>query len=145
MHLSVNSSNELKNCRPTRALLYRGADTNLQDNEGKKPVDKARELESPSIMNELVRYLEQENGLLDCLMLSQPIRKVKKSFLMPGLFLIFNIIAYTLLILFIFPLYQIQVFIYISVALEVLASIFWITAGMMNPGYITKPESVDFL
>lgn len=96
-------------------------------------------------MNELVRYLEQENGLLDCLMLSQPIRKVKKSFLMPGLFLIFNIIAYTLLILFIFPLYQIQVFIYISVALEVLASIFWITAGMMNPGYITKPESVDFL
>ena len=146
LHLSVGSSEQLKNCRPTRALLYRGAVKDIKDNEGKKPIDKAREIEdSPSIRSELVRYLEHDRGYFDCLMLKTPLRKMDKSWLMPIIFLALNLSSYACLALFIFPIYESKWLMYLNVGLESVMFIFWVVAAAMNPGYIVKPPSVDFL
>ena len=59
LHLSVKSSEDLKNCRPTRALLYRGADKEIPDKKGKRAIDLAKELQGDeSIKEELVNYLD---------------------------------------------------------------------------------------
>ena len=146
LHLSVNASEQLKNCRPPRALLYRGAEKEITDNEGKRPVDKAKEItESPSIRDELVRYLEHEGGFFDCLMLRTPLRKMDKSWLMPCVFLSLNIASYVLLAFFIFPVYQYEWLIYINAGVELLMFIFWLIASCLNPGFIIRPSEVDFL
>ena len=57
LHLSIKSSAQLKNCRPTRALLYRGAVKDVTDKQGKRPIDLALELPSTTVSKELITYL----------------------------------------------------------------------------------------
>jgi hypothetical protein len=118
----------------------------IKDNEGKKPVDKAKEIEdSPSIRSELVRYLEYDRGFFDCLMLKTPIRKMDKSWLMPSIFLGLNILCYALLVLFIFPIYEHEWLIYLNVSFQFIMLTFWLISSCLDPGFITRPPQVDFL
>lgn len=145
LHLSVGSSDQLKNCRPTRALLYRGADKELKSKKGKKAIDLAQEVSSPSIKNELVGYLQQGRSFCDCLMLKTPLKKTERSNTIPFFFLALNLIAYAILSIFIFPVYEFNVLIYVSAGIEILMLVFWFASCCMNPGFIKKPDSVDFL
>lgn len=102
-------------------------------------------VESPSIRDELTRYLEHDTSLLDCLMLKTPIRKLDKSWLMPSIFLGLNIITYILLGCVIFPVYQFEWLIYLNILIESTMVLFWLISMFTNPGYITKPKEIDFL
>ena len=57
LHLSIKSSAELKNCRPARAHLYRGASRDLVDMQGKKPIDLAMELPDSVVKRDLTNFL----------------------------------------------------------------------------------------
>jgi len=39
LHLAVKSAEEFKSCRPIRALLFRGADKTIRDNNNNQPID----------------------------------------------------------------------------------------------------------
>ena len=79
LHLAIKSVGELQSCRPVRALLFRGSPKYIRDKNGQSPVDAAHKIESPSLKNELIEYLEQTNGIQECLMLKTPIKKMDKS------------------------------------------------------------------
>lgn len=96
-------------------------------------------------MNELVRFLSHENGFADCLMLRPPVTKIDKSWRMPLIFLAFIILCYTLLVLFIFPLYPVHALIWLNIAVGATACIFWLISGILDPGYIHKPDQLDVL
>lgn len=96
-------------------------------------------------MGELVRYLSHENGFADCLMLRPPVTKIEKSWKMPIIFMGCIILSYTLLVLFIFPLYRVNWLIWLNIAVGATACVFWLISGLLDPGFIEKPEQLDVL
>lgn len=45
LHLAVRSVDAVESCRPVRALLIKGAKTNIQDERGKIPEDYVRDIQ----------------------------------------------------------------------------------------------------
>ena len=58
LHLSVKSCVELQHCRPTRALLYRGADREAKDKNGQRAIELVQDIQSYTLKKELVGYLD---------------------------------------------------------------------------------------
>jgi len=145
LHLSIKSSEKLKNCRPTRALLYRGANKEIADKKGNKPIDIASTLASITLKDELIGYLSQRRGFLDCLMLKTPLRKMEKSKFLPSIFLSLNLVAYSALVLVIFPIVENFILAKISIVVQILVMTFWSLASFKDPGFIKKPTEVDFV
>lgn len=145
LHISVKTCAEIKHCRPTRALLYRGANRDVKDNNGLRPIDIVEELNSITLKKELQSYLETKKGWCDCLMLKTPLRKINKSYSIVFLFVCLNLLVYTPQILFLYPVFFDKNFLYIISAIHLLAIVFWLLSSCMNPGFIKKTEKADFL
>jgi hypothetical protein len=47
LHLAVKSAEELKSCRPIRALLFRGASKQIRDFKDQFPIDIAQNIQTP--------------------------------------------------------------------------------------------------
>jgi len=108
MHLAVKSAEQLKSTRPVRILLYKGAPRESKDNKGLKPVDLAKTINSITMRDELVRYLDHESGgPCESLMLNgTPMKKMNKSVKLPIIFIMSHFMIYGLLGLFCFPIWQ---------------------------------------
>lgn len=108
MHLAVKSADQLNSTRPVRVLLYRGAPRDAKDGKGLKPVDLARTLNSITLRDELVRYLDHEKGgPCESLMLNgTPMKKMNKSVKLPFIFIASHLVIYGLLGLFCFPIWK---------------------------------------
>jgi ankyrin repeat protein len=96
LHLAVKSAEELKNSRPIRALLFRGASKDIRDNQENLPIDIAKDIKSITLRNEIIGYLNNNGGILDCCMLKTPLRKVEKSLKMAFYFISLNMSVYVL-------------------------------------------------
>lgn len=97
LHLAVKSAEEFKSCRPIRALLFRGADKTIKDNNDLMPIDIAtKTIENETLKDEVVSYLSDNGGFLDCCMLKTPLRKVDKSLKMALYFISLNALVYIL-------------------------------------------------
>ena len=145
LHLAVKSSEQLKSCRPIRALLFRGAPKEVKDKSGNTPQDLAEKLESVTLRDELIGYLSAKGGILDCCMLKTPLKKVEKSCKMPFLFFMLNFSVYILLVLFLYPIWVKRDLVYFDVGLGAASFFMWIFTAFTAPGFIKKPKNVDFL
>jgi ankyrin repeat protein len=97
LHLAVKSAEEFKSCRPIRALLFRGADKTIKDNNNLMPIDIAtKTIENEMLRTEVEGYLNNNGGVLDCCMLKTPLKKVDKSFKMALYFISLNGLVYAL-------------------------------------------------
>ena len=102
LHLAVKSSEQLKSGRPLRALLMRGANRNVRDKRGNRPLDLVNDVQSEDLQKELRAALEDSSSC-DCLMLKTSLKKTEKSLTMPIAFLAFFDGVFAVLILFVFP------------------------------------------
>lgn len=143
--MAVKSSEQLKSCRPIRALLFRGAPKDVVDNKGNTPQDLAENLESHTLKEELIGYLSAKGGILDCCMLKTPLKKVEKSCKMPFLFFMLNFSVYVLLGLFLYPIWVKEELIEFDIGLGIASFFMWIFTAFTAPGFIVKPKNVDFL
>ena len=78
LHLAVKSVRTLNSTRPVRALLMRGAQRSLLDNQGRRPIDLAV-LSQPSPCYEELRKMLVEPSCWSCLMLNTPLKSVERS------------------------------------------------------------------
>lgn len=150
MHLAVKSADELKSTRPVRVLLYRGAPRDSKDNKGQKPSDLAKQINSITLRDELVRYLDCESGgPCESLMLNgTPMKKMNKSCKLPFTFILSHVVIYGLLSVFCFQIWEDQEninLIYSNLIIESIAVIAYLVATCKNPGFIEKPKDVDFM
>jgi hypothetical protein len=81
----------------------RGANRNIRDKRGNKPIDLVNDIQSDDLQKELRGNLEDSSGCCDCLMLKTQLKKTEKSLTMPIAFLLFFDGIFAVLILFIFP------------------------------------------
>jgi|TARA_B110001450_G_scaffold243744_1_gene255244 ankyrin repeat protein len=97
LHLAVKSAEEFKSCRPIRALLFRGADKTIRDNNNLLPIDIATQtIENENLKIEVTNYLGNADSFLDCCMLKTPLKKVDKSIKMAMYFISLNGLVYLL-------------------------------------------------
>jgi|APSaa5957512535_1039671.scaffolds.fasta_scaffold76090_1 ankyrin repeat protein len=96
LHLAVKSAEEFKSCRPIRALLFRGANKNTTDAKGQLPINIADTIENEKLKGEVIGYLSNNGGILDCCMLRTPLQKVEKSLKMAMYFVALNASVYIL-------------------------------------------------
>jgi hypothetical protein len=139
MHLAVKSAESIKSTRPVRVLLYRGASRDALDNSGLRPLDHAFQIDSITLKMELTKYLgNSSGGPCECLMLNgTPMKKITKSFKLPGVFIFSHILIYGLLAIFCFPIWRNKRFVVSNITIEGLAIIFWLIAAWKNPGSLT--------
>ena len=53
LHLAVKAAEQLNSGRPIRALLVRGADRDIKDKIGRKPIDLVNEIKTTKLRREL--------------------------------------------------------------------------------------------
>ena len=53
LHLAVRSVDSLESTRPVRFLLIRGADKDIKDNRGRKPIDLIRDVTTERLAEDL--------------------------------------------------------------------------------------------
>ena len=82
LHLAVKSVETLKNTRPVRALLIKGAPRDVTDNLDRKPIDLAEFITSENLKLELIQCLQKPKDM-NCLMLKTPLKKVARSYSLP--------------------------------------------------------------
>lgn len=134
----------LETVRPVRFLLIRGADKTVEDNKQETPLDLVNngEITSPKLTSE-VRKMLGGPKLCDCLMLSAPTRKVKRTYCTMIAYLIMMIIGIALAVLFTFPFISPEAILGEAV-LSVLTLLFFLISSCMEPGYL-KNDKVDFM
>ena len=72
-------------------------------------------------------------------------KKSEKSMSMPIAFLVFFDSVYAILMLILFPVWESELAVYISLFLGMQTMVFWFKAQFSDPGFIRKPKEVDFL
>ena len=144
LHLTVKSADQLGSGRPLRALLMKGAIRDIRDNNGNTPYDLADDLNSRKLANELKGALTSDTKC-NCLMLKSSLKKSEKSMEMPFSFMILFDGVFAILFLLLFPRWENAWSVYFITFFGVTTMIFWFISQFMDPGYIKKPKSVDFL
>jgi len=102
LHLAVKSVDTLRSSRPVRSLLIKGADRNVVDNNNKKPIDLAQQISIEHMKREVTKIL-QEPSVFNCLMLTTPMKLVRKSFGATALFLFLIFFSLLLQLFFLYP------------------------------------------
>jgi palmitoyltransferase len=143
LHLAVKSAEQLRSTRPVRSLLIRGASRNVRDNRGQKPIDLVEEFEHGSLKLELFSLLKEPTGC-SCLMLKTPLKLMRKSPTTSVFFICLYACVYTLLYLFVLPLYQDILWPIIVSVCGGLVFLFFVLAFLRDPGYLKKPKKVGF-
>jgi len=109
------------------------------------PIDIAQNIESITLKNDIVGFLNNNGGALDCCMLKTPLKKVEKSLKMALYFICLNGSVYFLQTLFLYPVWENRIFVEVNVILGLLTLIFWFICLMSEPGFIKKPKNIEFL
>lgn len=64
LHLAVRSVEELESTRPIRALLMKGANPNIRDNQGKLPIDYVENFSNDDIKPEIRNILKAKQSYI---------------------------------------------------------------------------------
>ena len=102
LHLAVKSVELIQSTRPVRALLIKGADRDLKDNEGKKALSHVSKNLPKSLQKELKSVLAKP-GCLECLMITTPLVPLKPSRKTPYFFWTLQFIYYFSMFCVLFP------------------------------------------
>ena len=102
LHLAVKSAEQLQNTRPVRSLLIKGASREILDEQGRKPIDLAEFVTSPSLKTTLIADLVEPKDI-ECLMLKTPLKLVTRSFKTPAIMWFLMLIVYKILLMYLFP------------------------------------------
>ena len=78
-------------------------------------------------------------------MIKTPLKKVHKSFKMASYFLMLNASVYILQALFLYPVWISNSFVEVDIVLGFLTLFFWIVLIFSEPGFIKKPNNIEFL
>lgn len=170
LHLAVKASEKILTTRSIRALLLKGADPSLQDQDGKLPVDFLHEFDTdPPLMIEFIQEISElvrddSHSLMaslnpfkdcECFELKQKFKKNGKSskmmffyfVLMNGTFILLNLYIYPQVMRMPFeeggrdePLFP---WVIAQVVLFVVVSILSIELAFMDPGYL-RPEDPQY-
>lgn len=102
LHLAVKSVEQLKSTRPVRALLIKGADRMVKDNEGRKPVDYISE-NLPDVIKRDLKNMLAKPRYLECMMVKTPLVALKPSHKSQVLFWVLCGIIYFSLYFILYP------------------------------------------
>jgi hypothetical protein len=82
LHIAVCSAHkfsEVSNLRAIKELLIKGANRDLKNKEGQKPIDLALTIEDLKLRERVAELLGRDSVYLPCCHLRQPLRKVERS------------------------------------------------------------------
>ena len=98
----MKSVPDIQSTRPVRSLLIRGASRDIQDNQGRKPIDHAHMITVQNLKDNLISDL-QEPRVIQCLMLKTPLKLVTRSLKVPIMMWLMVAFVYLTCILVLFP------------------------------------------
>lgn len=107
------------------------------------PADLVDEIDTIALGNQVNFLLNSRPGLLDCLMLRSPVKKVEKSNSMPILFFFLNVVVFATLILFLFPLWPDPAHADWLIFFELLAMVLWVRGMMSDAGKIHPTKDMN--
>ena len=104
LHLAVKSVDTVESTRPVRFLMIRGADKEVQDNNGNTPLDLVNngEVMTENLARDLRKMLGPA-GLCECLLLTTPTRLIKRNARTMVVYLLTTFIVLTIEFFFVFP------------------------------------------
>ena len=152
LHLAVKSVRTLNSTRPVRALLMRGAQRSLQDNQGRRPIDLAV-LSQPSPCYEELRKMLMEPSCWSCLMLNTPLKNVERSPSLMITYFVLLAIIYAASFLLLRPSMLIwslmrlvkfrEIWFYIVTGCTALSLFFHLISACLDPGYLREPRRTE--
>ena len=150
MHYAILNADKLSETRSLRELLTRGADRNVRNNEGKRPIDMVEQINcDPELASELRVLLKQPwrncSGFLGLFCIRSGAMKQEKSRAMMCIYISFMIFSFTSLCLFNWPYIPEPEIVIAAMIFFVIQFIFYAMASIAGPGYLEKNENVKFL
>eukprot|EP00347_Sterkiella_histriomuscorum_P000482 403375686 len=145
LHLAVKSSEEIRSTRLVRMLLIKGAQRDIIDSYGRKPIDIAQDCIIPNIQKELLQILAEPNLMQKC-MIQTPMQKTKSSQASVIAFMVLYGMSFLYLLLNTLQDTGISVNLKFTLAANFLiTTVFFFLSWLKNPGYLEKSQRLDFL
>lgn len=144
MHLAIKTSDRLQNTRAIRLLLYQGASVEIRDSSGNSAIEIANSLEDSKVKAEILRLLTHKPGIVEQLGYKSSLKKVKKSWKFPSIYVLFHVAVYVIAFIFVMPLWHIYM-VYAAGGILALNFFSWIISMCHSPGFIKPHPNVEFL
>ena len=144
LHLAVKSAEAIKSTRIVKQLLFWGGDRNIFNRDGYKPVDYVKSISVHHIGTEIKKSLA-EPKYCSCLLLSQPLTKMKREPYTASYFVFLILLSLFLIIFFISPVINSIRWIVVTLLSYGLTMIFWAISTFRDPGYLQKSEKISFI
>jgi len=144
LHLAIKSSDTIKSSRVVKQLLFAGADRNLANSDGLKPIDWVKSLTINHIASEIKTALA-EPKYCSFLLLSQPLTKMRKEPHTAVCFVAFIVMSYITWYFGIFPFVESTIWLVSTNILHALSFIFWWFWAFKDPGYLKPSDKIEFI
>ena len=144
LHLAVKTSEVVKNSRIVKQLLFGGAEREIKNIDGLKPMDYAKGIQIGHIAADIKKALV-EPKYCSFLLLTQPLKKMKKEVHTAVSFVILMAALYFFLYYYVFPFEESLTW-FISINfLFTCSCILWLMSALKDPGYLRKSEKIEFI
>lgn len=146
MHLAVKASETNRTCRAVRHLLIKGANKDIIDNDGNRPIDLAEHLRTPAIRQEIYHLLQNDEKIMrDCLMLRPPVHKTQRTRNMLYACFLLMVVSYYLTNSYVFLYFDNPTMKHILFGSCIGTLFFFIISCIRDPGYVKKDPDQSFL
>lgn len=144
LHLAIKSAESIKSSRIVKQLLFAGAERNIINAEGYKPVDYVKSISINHIALEIKKALA-EPKYCSCLLLSQPLTKMRKEPYTAIYFACLIGLSYILMMFFVYPIIDELSWIISTNLLYLTVIVLWSISTFRDPGYLQKSDKIEFL
>lgn len=133
------------NTKNVRELIFKGASRDIQNNDGKKPIDLLENFEDQVLKEELNQILGVQPCYLPCFHIKQPLKKLEKSKVTMMSFLGMTLGSLLLLLMFVLPFEGPRQHIYTILGWYAGALIFFFATACKDSGIVKKSDKISFL
>ena len=128
-----------------RELIYKGADRNIKNSKGMKPIDLVKNIDDMQVREEMKKLLGPQPKYIPCFHIKQPLQKLEKNKLTLKSYMAISAVSLTLMLLVVLPYEGPSYYMYPLLALFGIANIFFVAASLTDPGYVKKSSKISFL
>ena len=145
LHLLIKSENQIQNEKTVKELIFKGADRNITNKWGEKPIDLIDWIESAETKERLRSTLGAQPMYLPCFHIKQPLQKLEKSKFTMKTYIAMTFVTLNFIVLFVLP-FQEEAYVPILLAASfILVNSLYVYTTLKDPGYIKKSEKISFL
>lgn len=141
----LNNPEHIFSTKTVRELIFKGAEVNALNKEGKRPIDYVDTLKEENIRTELKKILGPQPCYYPCFHIKQPLMKLERSYATYFFYIGIQLVTLALMVFFVLPFKGPDYFkeaLYIGFAIT---NGLFIIGSNIDPGYIQKSKLISFV